>query len=117
GYCVQVDHAYGQLIVRELQDDFELSSPLARATPPAGFAWYGVPHVVGVTVKGNAMTVALDGVQTISIPDLAAASATAAKYSYGVTTAITPPSAGGYGLRAWSDGLVSLQQMTVGPGG
>ncbi len=69
-------------------------------------------HVLVVTVQGNTMNVTLDGAQAINIPNLAAASATAAKNSY---TTITPPTAGGYGLRAWSDGQVTLQQMTVGP--
>lgn len=117
GYAVQFDHAYGQLVVRELQSDFEVSTPLARVNVPTGFAWYAVPHTIAVTVKGNTMSVSLDGTQTISLPDLAAASAAAVKTSYNVTTAIVPPTAGGYGLRAWSDGLVSLQQMTVRPGG
>jgi hypothetical protein len=115
GYCIQVDHGYGQFVVRQLQSDFELSSPLARASVPVGYAWYGVPHTVGVTVKGNAMSVTLDGAQLIGIPDLTTASATAVKNSNGVTTAIGAPSAGGYGLRAWGDGLVSMEQMTVGP--
>jgi hypothetical protein len=116
GYCIQYDHAYGQLVVRELQSDFEVSTPLARANVPTGFVWYAVPHTVAVTVKGNAMSVALDGAPTISIPDLAAASATAVKSSYNVTTTITPPTSGGWGLRAWADSLVSLQQMTVQSG-
>ena len=113
GYCVQVDHGYGQLVVRQVQGDFELSTPLARANVPAGFSWYGLPHTVGVTVKGNAMNVTLDGAQVLDIPDLAAASTAAVKTSYNVTASIAPPTAGGYGLRTWSDGLVSLQQMTV----
>ncbi|MGB0096217.1 MAG: hypothetical protein WBP81_27225 [Solirubrobacteraceae bacterium] len=115
GYCIQVDHAYGQLVGRELQSDFELSTPLARVSPPTGFAWYGTPHVLVIRMQGNTMNVTLDGVQAINIPNLAVASAAAVKSSYGVTTTITPPTAGGYGLRSWSDGLVTLQQMTVGP--
>jgi len=113
GYAIQLDHGFGQLIVRLDQSDFELSTPLARVTPPTGFIWYGVPHVIGITMKGNTMSVTLDGTPTIAIPDLAAAAATATKTSYGVTTAIVPPLAGGYGLRAWSDAMVTLQQMTV----
>jgi hypothetical protein len=113
GYAIQLDHGFGQLIVRLDQSDFELSSPLARVTPPAGFTWYGAPHVIGITLKGNTMSITLDGTPTITIPDLAAAVVTATKNSYGVTTAIVPPLAGGYGLRAWSDGMVTLQQMTV----
>jgi len=61
------------------------------------------------------MNITLDGAQSISVPDLAGASATAVKSSYGVTSSFTPPAPGGYGMRAWSDGLVTLQQMTVGP--
>jgi hypothetical protein len=64
---------------------------------------------------GNIMNVTLDGVQAINIPNLAAASAAAVKSSDGVTTTITPLTAGGYGLGSWSDGFVILQQMTVGP--
>jgi hypothetical protein len=117
GYCVQFDHAYstGQIVVRELQNDLELSVPIARGAVPAGFVWYGLSHVLVISAKGNALNVTLDGVQTINVPDLAAASATAVKNSIGVTSTITPPVAGSYGLRAWSDGMVSLQQMTVGP--
>jgi hypothetical protein len=114
-YAVQVDHVYGQIVVRQIQSDSELTAPIAHAPVPSGFTWYGVPHVLGVTVRGNTMNVTLDGAQEINVPDLAAASATAVKSSYGVTVTVTPPAAGGYGLRAWSDGLVSLQQMTVGP--
>jgi hypothetical protein len=113
GYAIQLDHGFGQLILRLDQNDFELSTPLARVTPPAGFIWYGVPHIIGITVKGNTMSVTLDGTPTITIPDLAAAVATATKTSNNVATAIVPPLAGGYGLRAWSDAMVTLQQMTV----
>jgi len=116
GYCIQFDHAYGQLVVRELQSDFELSTPLARVSVPSGFSWFGTPHVIAITVKGNTMSATLDGAQAFTIPDLAATSAAAVKTSGNVTTAIVPPATGGYGLRAWSDGLVSLQQMTVRPG-
>lgn len=118
GYCVQLDHGYGgQIVVREVQGDFELSTPIANIPVPAGMVWYGVQHVLVVIVKGNTMNVSLDGSQAINIPDLAAASATAVKSSWGVATTITPPTAGGYGLRAWNDGLVSLQQMTAGSAG
>jgi hypothetical protein len=112
GYCVQLDHGFGQLIVRLIQSDSELSAPLARTTVPAGFDW-GAPHVISVAVKGNAMGATLDGSPMIAIPDLAAAAATATKNSYGVTSTIVPPVAGGYGLRAWSQAQVTLQQMTV----
>ena len=57
------------------------------------------------------MTVGVDGAQLATVPNLVAASAKSAK---GTTMAVVPPEAGGYGLRAWSDGLVSLRQMTVG---
>jgi hypothetical protein len=61
------------------------------------------------------MNVTLDGVQTINIPSLAGALATAIKSSYGVTTGFVSPTAGRYGFRAWGTGLATLQQMTVGP--
>jgi hypothetical protein len=114
GYCVQLDHAYGtnQIVVREILGDAELGVPIARIALPSGFTWYGVPHVLGVTLRGNTMSVAIDGTSTL-VPDLAAASSVAVKYAYGSTSTLTPPTAGGYGLRSWSDGLVSLQQMTV----
>jgi len=115
GYCVQVDHAYGQIVVREIQADSELSVPIARVSPPAGFIWYGVPHVLGVTVKGNTMAITLDGAKALNVADLKAATAVSVNYSYGPASTLTAPAAGGYGLRAWSDALVSLQQMTVGP--
>jgi hypothetical protein len=72
-----------------------------------------VEHLVAVTVNGNSMTVGVDGAQLGTIPDLTAASAKSAKSSSGLTTAVVPPAAGGYGLRAWGHGLVSLRQMTV----
>ena len=89
--------------------------PIAHVNVPTGFAWYGTPHIVAVAMKGNAMAVTVDGVKTVSVADLNAASAASVKYSYGAGSTLTAPSAGGYGLRGWSDGLVSLQQMTVGP--
>lgn len=115
GYAIQFDHTYGQIVVRQLQADTELSVPIARGSAPGGFNWYGVPHTLAVTVRGNTMNVTLDGAQSISVPDLVGASATAVKASNGVTSSFPPPAAGGAGLRAWSDGLVTLQQMTVGP--
>ena len=59
------------------------------------------------------MSVTMDGAPMITIPDLAAAAAAAAKTSNNVTGTIVPPLAGGYGLRAWSQAQVNLQQMTV----
>ena len=117
GYCVQLDRGFGQLVVRPLQSDVELNPPIARIALPAGFVWYGVPHTLGVTVKGNAMSVSLDGAPASSVPDLAAGWAAAVKYTYPTGAAIAAPAAGGYGLRTWSDGLVSFQQLTVGPAG
>jgi hypothetical protein len=115
GYSVQLEHSSGQVVVHQTQSDFTLSASTAHMNVPAGFNWYHVPHVLAVTVRGNTMNVTLDGAQSVNIPDLAAASAAAVKASYGVFFSFTPPAAGGYGMRAWSDGLVTLQQMTVGP--
>jgi hypothetical protein len=116
GYCVQMDHGYGvgQIVVRELIGDNELSVPIAHVAVPTGFVWYGVPHTVAVDVNGNTMKVSLDGAPVVNMPDLATASAASVKYNYPTTT-LPAPAAGGYGLRAWGDGLVGLQQMTVGP--
>ena len=112
GYCVQLDHAYGtnEIVVREIQDDSELSIPIARIPLPGGFVWYGVEHLVAVTVNGSAMTVRVDGAQLGTVPNLVTASARSAA---GTTLAVVAPATGGYGLRAWSDGLVRLRQMTV----
>jgi hypothetical protein len=117
GYCVQVDHGYstGQIVVREILGEAELTVPLAHVAVPTGFVWYGTPHILAVTMKGNTMSVSLDGVKTLAIPDLAAASAVSVKYAHGAASTLAAPAAGGYGLRSWSDGVVSLQQMTVGP--
>jgi hypothetical protein len=112
GYCVQLDHTYPGLIVRLIQSDLELTTPLARLTMPASFDWFA-PHVMSVTVNGNTMSVTIDGAPMINIPNLAAVTATAASSSSGVTTPIVAPAAGGYGLRAWSAAQVTLQQMTV----
>jgi hypothetical protein len=114
-YCVQVDHGFGQIILRERQTEQELSTPLARANPPSGFVWYGQPHILSVTIQGNTLMASIDGVQVLNIPDLAAASAAAAKTSYGLTVPIVPPVAGSYGLRAWGAALVHFQQVTAGP--
>lgn len=116
GYCVQVDHTYGQLVLREIQGDVELSVPLARASMPAGFTWYGVPHVLVVSVHGNAMQVSIDGTSMMDLPDLTAASVYAVSRTTGLTTTFVPPATGGYGLRGWSDAIVTLPQMTVTTG-
>ena len=79
---------------------------------PASFDWFA-PHVMSVTVKGNTMSVTIDGAPMINIPNLADRDRTAASGSSGVTTPIVAPAAGGYGLRAWSAAQVTLQQMTV----
>lgn len=115
-YCIQLDHTYGtgQIVVREILNDAELGVPIAHINVPAGFTWYGVPHLLRVTVKGNTMNITLDGAQTLNVADLATASAFSVHYAYGAASTLTPPTAGGYGLRSWSDGVVSLQQMTVG---
>jgi hypothetical protein len=118
GYCVQLDTGYhgGAIDVREIENDTELSTPIAAVPLPAGFVWDGVPHVLVISVHGDTMNVTLDGVQTLNIPSLAAALVTAINsYSYGVTTGFVPPTAGSYGFRAWGNGLATLQQMTVGP--
>jgi hypothetical protein len=116
-YSVQVDHGYngGRVILRERQEDFELSAPLAEATPPPGFVWYGQPHVLSATIIGNTLTASIDGTQVFSVPSLTAASTTAIKYSYGVTIPIVPPVAGSYGLRAWGSSTVRFWQTTAGP--
>jgi hypothetical protein len=118
-YCAQLDHAYGtgELVIRQISTDSELTVPIAHVKVPAGFAWYGEPHVLAVTTRGNTMSVKLDGAQILAVPDLAAASAFAVRYSsgFGAGASAPPPTAGGSGLRAWSDAVVTLQQMTVGP--
>jgi hypothetical protein len=79
GYAVQLEHSSGQIVVRQVQSDLQLSASTARTNVPAGFNWYRVPHVLAVTVRGNTMNVTLDGAQSINIPDLAAASAAAVR--------------------------------------
>jgi hypothetical protein len=114
-YCVQVDHGFGEIVVRERQAEQELSTPLARAKPPAGFVWYGQPHLLSVTIQGNALTVTIDGTQVVNVPSLTEASAFATARSTGLTVPIVPPLAGSYGLRAWSVALVDFRQVTAGP--
>jgi hypothetical protein len=114
-YCVQVDHGFGQIIVREHQAEQELSVPLARANLATGFVWYGQPHVLSVTIQGNSLTATMDGTQVLNLPSLTEASAFAAARSTGLTVPIVPPSAGSYGLRAWGTALVHFQQVTAGP--
>lgn len=114
GYSVQLDHNFGQVVLRQRDTDQELSVPLARVNVPVGFAWYGQPHVLSTTVNGNTLTASVDGTPILNVPDLAAASATAKSASTGVTKAFVPPTTGGYGLRSWGSGLVSFQSTTVG---
>jgi hypothetical protein len=114
-YCVQVDHGFSQIILRERQNEQELSTPLARANPPAGFVWYGQPHVLSVTINGNALTATIDGTQILNVPSLTEASIFATAHSTGLTVPILPPLAGSYGLRAWNLALVRFQQVTAGP--
>jgi hypothetical protein len=114
-YCVQVDHGFGQIVLRERQAEQELSTPLARTNPPAGFVWYGQPHLLSVTIKGNSLTATLDGTQVLNVPSLTEASAFATARSTGLTVSIVPPTAGGYGVRTWSTSLVHFQRVTAGP--
>ncbi len=113
-YCVQVDHGYGkgEIVVRQILGDVELGVPIAHVPAPADFGWYDAPHVVSVTVKGNTMNVTLDGAQQLNVPDLAAASAKSVAYTY-PDKPMSPPLAGGYGMRGFGAGTTSLQQMTI----
>ncbi len=119
GYCLQFDHGAGtgEVVLRELQNDFELSAPLASWRAPLDFAWYGVPHVLSATVKGNSLTASLDGETVLDVPDLLAASATAVKLSHNVTAPIVPPATGSYGVRGWAEAKARFHQVTVGPAG
>jgi hypothetical protein len=114
GYSVQLDHNFGQVVLRQRDTEQELSVPLARANVPAGFVWFGQPHVLTATVNGNTLTASVDGTQVMNVPDLATASAAARLASTGVTKAFVPPTSGGYGLRSWGSGIVSFQPTTVG---
>jgi len=114
GYSLQLDHNFGQVVLRQRDTEQELSVPLARVNVPTGFVWYGQPHVLSTTINGNTLSASLDGTQILNVPDLAAASATAKSASTGVTKAFVPPTSGGYGLRSWGSGLVSFQSTTVG---
>jgi hypothetical protein len=116
GYCVQLDHGYGEMLVKLFQNDSELQAPLAQIAMPADFDW-NATHIMSVTVNGNTMSVTMDGSPIINIPDLTAATAAATSNSSGVTTPIVAPLAGGYGFRAWNLSQVTLQQMTVTQGG
>jgi hypothetical protein len=113
GYVVQLDKNFGQVILRQRDTESELSVPLARVNVPSGFTWDGVPHLLSTTINGNTLTASLDGAPLLSVPDLAAASATARGLSSGVTKAFTPPTSGGYGLRAWNSAVVQFQSATV----
>jgi len=114
-YTVQADHGFGQLILRERQNEQELSTPLARANPPAGFVWYGQPHLLSVTIQGNSLAATIDGTQVLNVANLTEASATAAKSSSGLLSPVVAPLAGSYGLRAWSSAVVRFQRVTAGP--
>lgn len=113
-YCVQVDHGFGKIVLRERQNDLE-AVPLAVGSPPTGFNWYGQPHLLSVTVAGNTLTATLDGTMVLNVPNLTAASAAAVAQSYGLTPPVVPPPSGYYGLRAWNATVVHFQAVTAGP--
>lgn len=71
--------------------------------------------MLSATVISNKLTASLDGTQLISIPNLSAATTTAAKDSDNPPSSPAMPTAGQYGLRAWGAALATVQQATVTP--
>ena len=113
-YCVQVDQGFGQVIVRQIQNDAELNVPLARATPsPVGLTGR---HRVVAHIVGNTLSVSFDGKALIAIPDLAAASAAARKLATNPSQPYTPPTSGQVGLRGFTSAQILFGQVTVTPG-
>jgi hypothetical protein len=112
GYCVQVDQGRGQIVVRQIDDDRELSAPLAAVTPKSGSQLTG-DHRIVAHISGNTLAVSYDDEAVIRIPDLTAASAAAAKASGEDPASFPPPTKGRIGLRAWSSSQVLFQQATV----
>jgi hypothetical protein len=110
GYCLQYDRSSGVIALRQVQDDKELGQPLAQVRPADGFDW-NARHRVSVTVRGDVLAASIDGEPALAVPDLAAASAKAAETSG--MSGVSAPTAGRYGLRAWSRALVRFQDFTV----
>jgi hypothetical protein len=110
GYCLQYDRSSGVIALRQVQDDKELGQPLAQVRPADGFDW-NARHRVSVTVRGDVLAASIDGEPALAVPDLAAASAKAAEASG--MSGVSAPTAGRYGLRAWSKALVRFQDFTV----
>jgi hypothetical protein len=109
GYCVQLDHGSGALLVSLVQNDVALAVPVAQVAIPAKFAWNS-PHVMSVTVAGKSMTVTLDRFPVINIPNL---NVVASKSAALTTAKVLAPQAGGYGFLAEPQAGAVLQQMTV----
>ncbi len=113
GYCVQVDQEGGQsILVRQIMNDKELSVPLAKVVPGGSLV---KRHRVVAHIAGNTLAVSYDGKLVLTIPDLAAASAVAAKAS-GAVMSYTPPTSGQIGLRAWNASQVLFHQVTITAG-
>jgi len=112
GYCVQVDQGLGQIVVRQIDDDRELPVALAGVTPASGPQLTG-RHRLVARIVGNTLTVSFDDEDLIAIPDLAAASAEAAKASGQDPASFPGPTSGKVGLRAWNAAQVLINQVTV----
>ena len=110
GYAVLYDRAGGTIALKQVDDDRELSVPLASMRPPPGFDW-DARHRISVTIAGDGLAASIDGLPVLDVPRIAAASAAAAKASgaHGLPTAAS----GRYGLRAWDKALVRFEQFTV----
>lgn len=117
GYVVQLDKAFGQLVLRQWNlnvnaSEYELTTPLARAALPSGFDWNARTRLT-VAVTGNTLTARVNDAPTMNVTDLEGAGRAAAKTSPNFTGTFTAPATGRYGIRAWGTAKLMVHQTTV----
>ncbi len=105
GYSVQLDQAYGKLVVRQWSGGKECTVPLATADWAKGFSPFG-EHTLGAAASGDALTVTLDGATALTIPSLASA---VAKNTCGYPVATGT----NMGLRTWGGAEATFTGTSV----
>jgi hypothetical protein len=96
GYDFQYDPGYGQFVMRKWVGGYEISTPFARANPPANFAWLNTSRQVQVVVQGSTFTAYVDGQPVLTGTDSTYAQ-------------------GGVGLRTWDSSNITVGSVTVDP--
>ena len=105
GYSVQLDQAFGKLVVRHWSAGSECTVPLATAAWPAGFSPFG-QHTLSAQAAGDSLTVSLDGATALTVPSLTAAAAkTSCKFPVATGTNM--------GIRTWNSAQAVFDETTV----